>query len=904
MEDRHLDQLAVAFAKGVSRRQVFKTIVGAASAGILSRLGIPQSSRAALATHSALQGPSRMLPLLAAAQPETTPPPAPGDYCRNTEGVPPQPVDPPTPFLYQPFAFPPDASVDFGTIWAAQMDHATPTYRRDGGLFTLGERLAYNVHRDEQDPDGPLQGGTKVYLKDGYREFDYTVAPEEITRETGSTIFAYESPAIEDYLFYDGHDGHDFAVTGDALAASAGTVSFAGDSGTPLGRVVEIAHPEGYLTRYAHLASIAVEVGQSIDVPGVPVGQIGGSATIGGVLQDGFWGTHLHFSAFHWNEEIQGWQITDPFGWDPWKSPGEQTDDPLVACNGEVSYNLWFGWWPRAYGEAADAAILSARPTDGRYLGGSLADEAIEQASTPESSLSPADLSVYEVVGRAQAAVQQAGTYKYERIDLDESGEQSYAQTGEVVIGGSRKFQGPNDTSWTYVDESGKFYTQQEDGTWTSNFPGGGPVADWMTEFLGAPVTDWSLLGADSTEGRSAYQIQRISTEIQGAIEYQYQETYWIDAETFLPLEQVSKNVEQEQTSAATEVHFSDFGASVDAQVPAEALAPTPTPEPTPPPINPEALDPEALFNLLLTSPFPDNEMPLGYGVDGIFDVSGEDLPRGAMSGVRVVTDKAFGMATDDIHYYIFATADDAARGSEEVAALYQRTGLFSYGPAAGFGFSATQLGGSFSASFIGTGTISVVIVQVGNVVVTSMSYALPDAQAQADTNAADLATAGVQHLVMLVGGPAAQEADAAVQATREAAARETEARSAESLLTTSAGAYTHVPGEGVSVPVDVENADASEHIIQIAVELNLYADEGPVSSSSWNLIGTAEAVVPAGTTVTVPVLLDKTSTSVPTEAILQYFREYPPDVVRNITSYIIAIDGFTVRSLPPFRTS
>jgi hypothetical protein len=113
------------------------------------------------------------------------------------------------------------------------------------------------------------------------------------------------------------------------------------------------------------------------------------------------------------------------------------------------------------------------------------------------------DISVYEVVGRAQAAVQQAGTYKYELVTLGESGEQSYAQSGEVVIGGGRKFQAADDIAWTYVDESGKFFYEQGDGTWISNYPGGGPVADSMTEFLGTPVTDWSFLGVDSKEGRS-----------------------------------------------------------------------------------------------------------------------------------------------------------------------------------------------------------------------------------------------------------------------------------------------------------------------------------------------------------------------------------------------------------------
>lgn len=89
------------------------------------------------------------------------------------------------------------------------------------------------------------------------------------------SILGYQSPSTETYFFYDGHDGHDFAVIGDALASAAGTVVFAGDDGSTLGRVVEIYHPEGYLTRYAHLAEIYVNKGDPVNMPGLPIGKMG-----------------------------------------------------------------------------------------------------------------------------------------------------------------------------------------------------------------------------------------------------------------------------------------------------------------------------------------------------------------------------------------------------------------------------------------------------------------------------------------------------------------------------------------------------------------------------------------------------------------------------------------------------
>ncbi|MDZ7587714.1 MAG: M23 family metallopeptidase [Parasphingorhabdus sp.] len=69
------------------------------------------------------------------------------------------------------------------------------------------------------------------------------------------------------------------------LAAAEGVVSFAGqDSG--YGNVVEIAHGNGLMTRYAHLSRIMVRAGQTIDRGG----QLGAMGSTGRST-----GTHLHF---------------------------------------------------------------------------------------------------------------------------------------------------------------------------------------------------------------------------------------------------------------------------------------------------------------------------------------------------------------------------------------------------------------------------------------------------------------------------------------------------------------------------------------------------------------------------------------------------------------------------------
>lgn len=311
-------------------------------------------------------------------QPLKMRPSNPNSYCEisGTRG----PATPPTPFLYQPFegAFSPEN-------WAAQMDHDRPTYQQNGVIATLGEALRY-------DTQGPgLAGGTEVYQASGKQWFGPDKPYETLLRQ-GYFILAYQSPSFETYLYYDGHDGHDFAVTGKVLAAADGGIVFKGDYGNALGRVVEIYHPNGYLTRYAHLASFerGIEVGSQVKA-GQPIGTVGGSAVVDGQLRDNYWGVHLHFSVFRWDGSK--WRITDPFGWDPWAGPDQQShvkkqrEDPLVNCNGEISYNLWVDGWPRPYESAMGTAPFP--PTQDRYLGGWLGYVPIVNRPEPASSHLP-----------------------------------------------------------------------------------------------------------------------------------------------------------------------------------------------------------------------------------------------------------------------------------------------------------------------------------------------------------------------------------------------------------------------------------------------------------------------------------------------------------------------------------
>lgn len=227
------------------------------------------------------------------------------------------------------------------------------------------------------------------------------------------------------------------------------------------------------------------------------------------------------------------------------------------------------------------------------------ASNSTPQMAAADAPTSSPDLSVFEVVGRAQSAVLEAGAYRYEFAVVEESGEPSFTQSGEVVIGGGQKFQ-DSDGLVTYVDETGMHFYGHEDGTWSSGMPPhAGP--DQMTQFLGTPVTDWALLGTEQVDGHAAYMTERIGTFIFGG--GQYRESYWIDAETFLPIKRVSKNEVEDETPSTTEfqTQFFDFGAAVDVQVPPEALAPTPTPEPA---IPLTSDDPTAIAEGLLNATF------------------------------------------------------------------------------------------------------------------------------------------------------------------------------------------------------------------------------------------------------------------------------------------------------------
>jgi murein DD-endopeptidase MepM/ murein hydrolase activator NlpD len=125
----------------------------------------------------------------------------------------------------------------------------------------------------------PLQGSSTVLTKFGFR-LNSTIEP---------------------------HSGVDLAASLKApvLAVTEGTIAFAGPQGAS-GNLVVINHAKGFQTRYAHLDTVSVKLGQRVRA----------GATIGTVGQTGVLSIkepHLHFEVRS-NTKL-GWVAEDPLPW-------------------------------------------------------------------------------------------------------------------------------------------------------------------------------------------------------------------------------------------------------------------------------------------------------------------------------------------------------------------------------------------------------------------------------------------------------------------------------------------------------------------------------------------------------------------------------------------------------------
>jgi murein DD-endopeptidase MepM/ murein hydrolase activator NlpD len=157
-----------------------------------------------------------------------------------------------------------------------------------------------------------------------------------------------QTPGGHDYLYYSGHDGYDYGLTYEPVAAAApGRVVLANwlvpSCHTCLsGQTIEIDHGNGLMTFYGHLSHIWVAKGQY-----VARGQVIGISGMTGTAT----GPHLHFGVYHMN----GGGPVDPYGW------AGSGADPYSKDLGD----LWLGGAPRFANITMPTVNMTAAPSTG-----------------------------------------------------------------------------------------------------------------------------------------------------------------------------------------------------------------------------------------------------------------------------------------------------------------------------------------------------------------------------------------------------------------------------------------------------------------------------------------------------------------------------------------------------------
>lgn len=107
------------------------------------------------------------------------------------------------------------------------------------------------------------------------------------------------------------------------VASAAGVVSRVQDSGNrSYGKWVQITHPDGYSTVYAHLSAQWVAAGQFVD-QGTPIGRVGAT---GGVS-----GPHLHYEQRLGNDVMEPWFGQTPFAFGGSADSQNCPDVPLAG---------------------------------------------------------------------------------------------------------------------------------------------------------------------------------------------------------------------------------------------------------------------------------------------------------------------------------------------------------------------------------------------------------------------------------------------------------------------------------------------------------------------------------------------------------------------------------------------
>ncbi|HEX8992590.1 MAG TPA: peptidoglycan DD-metalloendopeptidase family protein [Anaerolineales bacterium] len=217
-----------------------------------------------------------------------------------------------SPFLYPPF--PGSASEE------SIFDHTSPNYSQ-----TDNRIVSYGGHEARKNCPSPPPPGAPP--------------PQAGVCDQGFGI--YWSYDLGGWMAYNGHDGIDFGISYRPVyaAADADQVMYSGwwdpqDHQASYGIYVRLHHPNGYVTTYGHMSSVAVQACQTVGCASIGHGEmLGISGTTGNST-----GPHLHFSL-----TSPAGKMVDPYGWgasgtDPW--PYDQAESLWVMYPSLVYYGI------------------------------------------------------------------------------------------------------------------------------------------------------------------------------------------------------------------------------------------------------------------------------------------------------------------------------------------------------------------------------------------------------------------------------------------------------------------------------------------------------------------------------------------------------------------------------------
>jgi murein DD-endopeptidase MepM/ murein hydrolase activator NlpD len=241
------------------------------------------------------------------------------------------------PVKYSRWAYP--SQVNYGPIEAGSGD--TGAGPAPGAFLTLpfmGPHYITSIF-DHCGPNYNVSGRVCRY--------DGVVASKNVGGPDPTFDAGYaQTPGGHDYIYYSGHDGYDYGLYYEPVAAAApGRVMLAnwivpGCTTCLSGKTVEINHGNGLLTLYGHLSQILVSKGQWVER-----GQVIGISGMTGTAT----GPHLHFGVYH----VNGDGPVDPYGW---SGPG---DDPWSRDLGD----LWLTGSPRYPNIQMPSVSLTASTT-------------------------------------------------------------------------------------------------------------------------------------------------------------------------------------------------------------------------------------------------------------------------------------------------------------------------------------------------------------------------------------------------------------------------------------------------------------------------------------------------------------------------------------------------------------